>query len=483
MKEIKVLSVTSEIYPLIKTGGLADVAGALPAALASEGVKMRSLVPGYPAVIGALTTATSIVRFADLFGGTARLLAGKSGDLDILALDAPHLYNRPGNPYVQRDGTDWPDNAQRFAALSYVAAWLGQGQVGRWRPDIVHAHDWQAALAPLYMKFGEKAHAKSVLTVHNLAFQGRFAASLMQELQIPPSAFTVQGVEYYGDISFLKGGLQTADHITTVSPTYATEILSPAMGMGLDGVLNQRARDLSGILNGLDGVAWDSATDPYLPVRYKSNAVQNARRRNRQALQERLGLRPDPEAMVLGVISRLSAQKGLDLLLELLPQLLAENIQLALLGAGDATLQQGFARAAAAYPSAIGCAFNYDEPLAHLIQGGADAFLVPSRFEPCGLTQLAALRYGAVPIVSRVGGLADTIIDANPVALAAGVATGIQFGPTEAAPLMAAIRRAVTLWRDPKLWRKIQANGMATDVSWKRSAHLYAKLYADLITN
>ena len=480
MTPIQVLSVASEIYPLIKTGGLADVAGALPGALRSQRVVARTLVPGYPAVMKALRRAETALVRDELFGGPARLLACRAAGLDLFVLDAPHLYARPGDPYGDPAGAAWPDNPIRFAALAMIAADLAQGQLATYAPDILHAHDWPAGLSAAYLKYREGPRPGTVMTVHNLAFQGQFDRRLLEALSLPPSSFTSDGVEYYGDIGFLKAGLRLSDRITTVSPTYAAEICTPEGGMGLDGLLRGRADKLSGILNGIDVKVWDPSADGLIPARY-SSADLAPRAVNKADLQARFGLDPDPDAPVFAIISRLSWQKGLDLVLGALPSLLAREAQLALLGSGDPGLQAGFAWAAAANPGRIGCTFGYDESLAHRMHAGADALVVPSRFEPCGLTQMCALRYGVVPVVARVGGLNDTVIDASPMAIAAGAATGVQFAPVTGPMLESAIRRTSELYRDRRAWRQLQTNGMACDVSWRQSARLYADLYRNLI--
>ena len=480
MKRTEVLAVVSEIYPLIKTGGLADVAGALPAALKPEGFAVRTLVPGYPAVIKRLRKAEPVHAFDAFFGGEARLLASRTAGLDLLVLDAPHLYARPGGPYAGSDGADWPDNAVRFAALARAGASLGQGLLPDYRPQIVHAHDWQAGLTAAYLHY-DNLQGKggprpgTVITVHNLAFQGQFDRRLLASLDLPATSFTPEGVEYYGDIGFLKAGLKLADRVTTVSPTYAREIRTPDGGMGLDGLLISRGDRVSGIINGIDIKVWDPSTDRLIETTYDASDPA-PRTRNKADLQARFGLDPDPGALLFGVVSRLSWQKGLDLLLETVPALVAEGAQLALIGTGDAALEAGFGAAMSAHPGRIGCVFGYDEALAHRIQAGVDALLVPSRFEPCGLTQLCALRYGAVPVVSRVGGLNDTVIDAE-----ANGGTGVQFSPVDEPALEGAIRRAARLYRDPDRWRRLQANGMAADVSWRLPARSYAELYRALI--
>ena len=482
MKPLRVLAVASEIFPLVKTGGLADVTGALPLALAAEGVETVTLIPGYPAVLGALSAAEPVLVFDGLFGGPARLLRGQASGLDLLVLDAPHLYARPGNPYTGPDGLDWPDNAMRFAALAQVAALAGRQQVAGFAPDIVHAHDWQAGLAAAYLHYApapgsDTPRPGTVITVHNLAFAGRFPASLLGSLGLPSQAYAIDGVEFHGTISFLKAGLALADRITTVSPTYAAEICTPEGGMGFDGLLRARSGLVHGILNGIDDTVWDPATDPLIATTFQ---VRRMARRvdNTQAVRRRFGLRDAPGAPLLGVISRLTWQKGLDRLLEALPRVLELGAQLVVLGSGDRAMQDGFLAAAAAHPGEAGCIIGYDEPLAHLMQAGVDALLVPSRFEPCGLTQLCALRYGALPVVARVGGLADTVIDANEAALAAGTGTGLQFAP---GMLIPAMERLMKLWRQPSVWRRLQLNAMRGDVSWRRPARQYAALYRDLI--
>lgn len=476
---MRVLSVASEIFPLIKTGGLADVVGALPAALAPHGVEMRTLVPGYPAVLAALKQASVTASYDDWFGGTARILAGRAGELSLFVLDAPHLYARAGNPYAMPAGKEWSDNAQRFAALARAGADIGAGSISSFVPDIVHTHDWQAGLTAAYLHYDGGKRPATVTTVHNLAYQGQFDRRLLSTLRLPSAAFAVHGVEYYGSIGYLKAALQLSDCITTVSPTYAQEILQSEAGMGLDGVLRERSGVLHGILNGIDTGVWNPASDAHLPANYNRRR-RAPRARNKAALQARLGLDAEPDALLFGVVSRLTWQKGLDLLADVLPTLLGAG-QLALLGAGDKALEQRYVRAAAEHPGRVACLIGYDEEIAHLIQAGADGVLVPSRFEPCGLTQLCALRYGAVPLVARVGGLADTVIDANEMALDAGVATGIQFAPVEALALETAIRRAAALYRDNTAWKRLQANGMRADVSWEQPAKRYVALYRDLL--
>ncbi len=476
MKPLHALSVASEVFPLIKTGGLADVTGALPLALRAENVSMQVLLPAYPGIVGQLAAPVVCWQDADFFGGPARILSGRAGALDAFVLDAPHLYDRPGGPYTDANGRDWPDNPRRFAALSHAGALIGRGVLPGFLPELVHAHDWQTGLVPAYLALGDAPRPATVFTVHNLAFQGWAPAALLASLALPPQAYTIDGVEFFGGIGLLKAGLAYADRITTVSPTYAAEIRTREGGMALDGLLRARGAEVSGILNGIDTRVWDPAHDPFLPAAFDAARLEG-RHASKAALQARFGLQADHACLLFGVVSRLSDQKGLDVLLQVLGDLVAHGAQLALLGSGDPGLQDAFLAAAAAHPGRIGVRLGYDEATAHLIQAGSDAILVPSRFEPCGLTQLCALRYGALPVVSRVGGLADTVIDANAAALAAGVATGVQFAPVTPDGLRAALARTVDLWTRPDEWARLQANAMRQDVGWTEPAKRYAALY------
>jgi starch synthase len=474
---------------LIKIGELADVTGALPIALKSEGIEVRTVVPGYPSVMNSLGVVEGVVHLPNFFGAEARLIRATSCELGLFVLDAPHLFSRAGNPYLRADGADWPDNALRFAALARIAADIGLGFVSSFVPDIVHAHDWHAALALAYMHYSNRRRPATVMTVHNLAYQGVFPREMLAAIDLPPQSFTLHGVEYYGKIGFLKAGLYFADRITTVSPTYAREILSDEGGMGLGGLLRDRSCDLSGILNGIDTSVWDPATDPHIPgcfyadvsSGFESEVLQN-RAINKAALQRRLGLQLAPDVLMLGVIGRLSSRKGLDLLLENLPTIVREGMQLVVLGSGgDRSLQYRYRAAAQAHPERVSVTIGHDEGLAHLIQAGADALVVPSRFEPCGLTQLCALRYGTVPIVSRVGGLGDTVVDVDDLAIIGGGQTGFKFGPVTAENLAGVLQRACATFHDVAAWRRIQRNGMSIDVSWRNPASRYADLYSSLV--
>jgi len=475
---LKVLSVASEMVPLVKTGGLADVVGALPRPLAALGVEMRVFLPGYPDVIAAAERRKRLHRYDDLFGGRADIVGAEIAGTRLFCLDAPHLFDRPGGPYAQPGGGDWPDNWRRFAAFSRAAADLAGGRIAGWRADLLHAHDWQAAMAPAYLRY-DGSSLPSVQTVHNLAFQGQFGAGIFGELGLPPEAMALDGVEYYGGVGFLKAGLQTASAITTVSPTYAQEIRTGAFGMGLDGLINQRAGVLHGILNGVDTAEWDPATDAALAARYSARTLRG-RDANRRAVESRFGLERAGGPLAC-VISRLTWQKGMDLLVARIEEIVAAGVRLAVLGSGDHALEGALLAASARHRGRVGVVVGYDEPLSHLMQGGCDAILVPSRFEPCGLTQLYGLRYGCVPLVARTGGLADTVIDANEAAIAASAATGILFQPDHADALAEAVRRMARLHADRAVWTGLQKAGMRTDVSWDRSAARYAALYRSLV--
>ena len=471
----RVLSVASECVPLLKTGGLADVVGALPAALAAEGWEMRVLMPCYRPLLWRLDGMTEVFADDHLFGGRGRVMAGEVAGRQVLLLDAPHLYDREGGPYTGPWG-DWGDNAQRFAALSWVAARIArEGLPCGWRPEVLHAHDWQAGLAPAYLAYGGAAGVKSVLTVHNIAFQGWAPATLLDELRLPAHEFHPGALEYYGGLSALKAGLVTADHITTVSPTYACELMRPEFGMGLQGVIAARAAHVTGILNGVDTDVWSPTVEerPYTPDDLTLKVE------NRKALSGAFKLEvPGPLAIL---VSRLTNQKGIDLVPEVLPDFIDAGGGLAVLGTGDAPLEAAMRELEVRFPHRVGVRIGYDEGLSHLMFAGGDAVLVPSRFEPCGLTQMYGLRYGTIPVVALTGGLADTIINANPAAMAAHCATGLTFHPTEPAAFAEALRRLVHLYADPEAWRRVQRNAMQHPVGWETSAAAYAELYRELL--
>ena len=479
---MRVLHVTAELYPWVKAGGLGDVAAALPPAQAALGVDARLLLPGFSGFLDAFDDVTDVVRLLTPFTRERVRVARArvpGTERHAYLVDHPPFYDRPGNPYSAPDGSDWPDNHRRFALFSWVAAALARGADRSWRPNILHCHDWHGGLAPAYLAASPAAgeRAFTVLTIHNLAYRGIFSAAVYPELALPPEFFSVNGAEFYGQVSFLKAGLFFADQLTTVSPTYAREIQTPDFGWGLDGLLRTRAAQLTGILHGVDPRVWDPQHDPNLPRSYSVEDAPAGKRAAKAALCSRLDLAEDPDMPLYGVVSRLTPQKGLDLLLSAVPQLVARGGQLALLGSGDSDLEQGFAAAESNNPGRVAAKLGYDEGLAHLIIGGSDLVVVPSRFEPCGLTQLYALRYGALPLVRRVGGLADTVVDASAVSLADGSATGFAFDGLSPAALLEAISRAAGLLHQRPIWQRMIKQAMTRDFSWDVAARRYLALY------
>lgn len=472
---VRVLSVASECAPLVKTGGLADVVGALPGAMAEQGDVLRTLIPGFPGVLAAIGKGRSVTKFKDLFGGKAEVLAVDHAGLDLLILRADHLFDRAGGPYVDASGNDWSDNPERFAALNYVAAYIAANGADGWHPQIVHGHDWQAGLTPEYLA-ALQCDVPFVFTIHNIAFHGNTPGDMVEKLRLDPERFHAQGYEFWGQISALKAGLMGAAKISTVSQTYAEELMTAHFGMGMEGVLRHRRADLAGIVNGIDTGVWDPATDaaikPYTTLKGKAA--------NTRALREEFGL-PKSNGPLCVLVSRLSEQKGIDLLLEALPTLLDRGGQLALLGSGDPALEVALHEAASRHEG-VSVRIGYDEALSHRMIAGGDAILVPSRFEPCGLTQLYGLRYGTIPLVTLTGGLADTIINASPAALAQNVATGVQVAPITADALANGFNRLCDLHAQPKVWQAMQRNAMKQPVGWDTSAARYHALYMDAST-
>jgi starch synthase len=481
--KISVLFATSEAAPLVKTGGLADVSGSLPVALTHQGVDLRVLMPGYPAVMEGVKSKGRVASFPALGELPAsQVLAGKlAGGVPLLIVDCPPLYDRPGGPYQDTTGKDWPDNDLRFGLLCYVASLLASSHspIG-WRPQVLHCNDWQTGLAPAYLRFVPGATARTVFTIHNLAYQGIFPPSAVSRLGLPPAAFSPDGVEYYGNVSFLKAGLFYADHLTTVSPNYAREIQREPLGMGMQGLLAHRSAALTGILNGIDTDAWDPESDPYIAKYYNASRLP-VKLENKRALQTRMNLVAGDEVPLIGCIGRFTPQKGYDLVLACADDLLALPAQLAVLGSGDSALQEALQRLARRHPRRVGVQVSYDESLAHQIEAGADIFLMPSRFEPCGLNQMYSQRYGTPPVVHATGGLVDSVTDTTPETVAAKTATGFLFSPMTRTALLGGVRRALSAYRDRKLWRQVQKNGMARDFSWEASAQRYLELYRTLV--
>ncbi|MBZ7927653.1 glycogen synthase GlgA (plasmid) [Ensifer adhaerens] len=477
---MQILAVAAEIYPLIKTGGLADVTGSLPKALKQFGVHTRTLVPGYPEVLAALEGSSVLRHYGNVFGVEGRLLGGRARGLDIIVFDAPELFVRSGGPYGPCGTLGYEDNWKRFAAFSWVASDIAERGLAGWYPSLVHAHDWHSALALAYLKYCGNGDIPRILTLHNLSFQGQFPARHFAELGLPDECYGADCLEYYGDISYLKAGLTSADTITVVSPTYAREIMSPTQGMGLEGVINARRDDVVGIVNGIDTDIWDPSCDPHIEHHYSAR-VPLRRLANRATLLKSLGL-PQTRGLVFASVNRLTWQKGMDLLAGLVDEIADLGGKLIVHGQGDHAIEQLFLRAADRHPRHVAVVIGYDEALAHRIHAGADAMLVPSRFEPCGLTQLYALRYGCVPIVSRTGGLAETVIDANDAAVHARAATGIQFAPIDAGGLRHALHRAFKLHRRHRGWEKLCRQAMKADCSWARSASQYIEVYGNALS-
>ena len=449
---MRILFVTPECAPLAKAGGLGDVSAALPAALRALGHEVDILLPAYAEVLDKARDASETTRFTEL-GFDARLLRKEH----LLLLDCPQLYQREGTPYQDPGGQDWPDNALRFGLLSKVAARLARDY------DVVHCNDWPTGLVPLL------AGPASLLTIHNLAFQGNFERAWLARLGLPDELFSIDRLEFHGRVSFLKGGIVHAGAVTTVSPTYAREIQTEEFGCGLEGLLRSRSGALTGILNGIDVDVWDPAQDAHLAQRYDVASLDR-KSLNKKALQERLNLETNDDFLI-GFVGRLTHQKGADLIAAAATELAALPAQLAVLGRGEREIEGALAAVAARHPGRIAVALGFNEPLAHLIEAGADVFLMPSRFEPCGLNQMYSQRYGTPPLVRATGGLVDTVIDGE---------TGFVFERAESSALAAAVRRAAAARRDPRRWREIQQAGMKRDFSWRTAARQYADLYSRL---
>lgn len=484
-RPLRVLQVSAELAPYAKTGGLADVTAALPDALRAQGVDLRVLLPGYPSVRQAVQQATALEPLRWPWGRVGRVLRGELPSLPgrpSYVLDAPDAFDRPGTPYATSEGVPFPDNLERFAALSHAAAWLGSGGDGAWWPDVVHAHDWHTGLACAWLALAPPRGlealraARSVFTIHNLAYQGLYPAIAVARLGLPAAAFQMEGLEFHGQLSCMKAGLHYANAITTVSPSYALEIQTPEQGCGLDGLLRRRADELVGVLNGVDDRVWNPATDKLLPARFDAHSLEG-KAVCKAHLQQALGLEPAPQRLLLGVVSRLVAQKGLDLVVQALNDLLGLGAQLAVLGQGDATLEAAFRGAAQQHPGRVSLSQGMDEAGAHRLVAGCDVLLVPSRFEPCGLTQLYGLAYGSLPLVRRVGGLADTVVDCSLEHLDDDRATGFVFERFTLGDFRDALRRACVLWSRPEEWRRVQRRAMAQRFGWDRAAEGYLSVY------
>jgi starch synthase len=483
---LRVLFATSEAFPLIKTGGLADVSGSLPTALQNLGVDIRILIPGYPAVLKNLTDLQPIATLNNLpVIDHAELLMGTISEtkVKVMVIKSTGLYERDGGPYVDANWQEWLDNPVRFGILSKVAAILSgpNSPIADWRPDIMHCNDWQTGLAPAYMKLVEHSQAKSVISLHNMAFQGCYAPGWLSTLALPHTNFAVEGFEYHGQLSFLKAGIFYADTITTVSPSYAKEIQTATFGFGLEGLLSKRGDELKGILNGIETDEWNPEFDTHLIKPYSATKLAG-KKLVKSALQERLGLQIDASAPLLGVVSRLTHQKGLDMLVPIMQQLVDSGCQLALLGSGERELEHAFRHLAVNNPNMVSVTIGYNEPLSHQIMAGSDMFIMPSRFEPCGLNQLYGLAYGTPPIVNATGGLADSVVDTNIITYKNKTANGFVMSEASSASLLSCIKQALNVFKnDESAWRQIQKNGMSQNLSWDKSALEYLAVYQKLI--
>jgi len=475
----KILFVTSEAHPLIKTGGLADVCGSLPKALAELSQDIKLIIPNYQA----LKTSEN-VRFLcsiRVDNRNINILETRMPDshVTVWLVDYPAYYNYPGNPYVDENGDPWPINAERFALFCRVAVEAAMDRVHQdWKPDVVHCNDWQTGLVPALLSL-EHDRPSTVFTIHNMAYQGLFPSNTAATLNLPGKLWHPAGLEFHEMLSFIKGGLVYADHITTVSPTYALEIQTSELGYGLEGLLDHRKEFLGGIINGIDLDQWNPETDPYITQHYTA-ATLNKKLLNKYELQRRFALPANERIPLFGLIGRLVEQKGIDLILECLPEMVTMDMQFVLLGSGDKGFEKQLQKLAHLYPDKISIIIGYDESLAHLIEAGADIFLMPSRFEPCGLNQMYSQRYGTIPIVRKTGGLADTVTDTLPETLAMHTASGIVFNEVSSGSLLEAIKRTLILYNSPDIWKNMQMNAMKKDFSWQRSAEQYLALYENL---
>lgn len=476
----KILFAASEAQPLIKTGGLADVAGSLPPALSALGLDVRLVLPAYPQAVERAIPLKTLATFKiSGIPEPVRILEQKvEGRLHVYLIDAPSMFSRPGNPYTETSGRPWGDNAQRFALFCRAVTRIAMDQAGLgWHPDVVHCNDWQTGLIPALLA-QEWDRPATIFTIHNLSYQGLFDLSTFVQLLLPDQLWSPAGLEFHNKLSFIKGGLVFADWLTTVSPTYAEEIRTAEFGYGLEGLLDHRANRLVGVLNGIDYQVWNPSTDIHIDQTYDAKTFEK-KRVNKLSLQQELGLNQDQDAMLFGNIGRLVEQKGIDLIMEILPEMmLHENVQIVILGSGEPELEQTLLETAEQYPGRVVVRIGYDEHLAHRIEAGSDCFLMPSRFEPCGLNQLFSLRYGTVPIVNRTGGLADTVIDLTPASMLADTATGFVFDEPDAAALLEAVYRAIEFYQRPGVWwEKLATRGMRQDFSWDASATNYLNIY------
>ena len=479
----KVLYISSEAFPLIKTGGLADVAGSLPVALHKESQDVRLLLPAYSQVLDKISSS-KVVAECTYYNLPVQILETKLPGSNVIVwlVDCPVLFNRPGGPYADSNGQAWPDNALRFAVFCHVAVDISLNKLGlNWQPDVSHCNDWQTGLVPALLTL-QPERPVTIFTIHNLAYQGVYDKQTFDDLHLPVELWHMHGVEFYDYFSFIKGGLAYADKITTVSPSYAREILQPEFGYGLDGLLQNRVDDLSGILNGIDEKHWSPGSDTHLKHKYNRRSLAK-KSLNKIELQKQLSLPVDRNIPMIGMISRLVQQKGLDIILQSLPSLLTMPIQLVILGAGEAHYEQQLIEWANRHTERFKVIIGYDEPLSHMIEAASDIYLMPSTFEPCGLNQMYSLRYGTLPIATNVGGLADTVVNASEENLENGTANGFILKNQTATALLDTVQHALSLYQQPQLWRQLQTSAMSEDFSWVSSADHYISLYQQALAD
>ncbi|GAB6034537.1 glycogen synthase GlgA [Galenea microaerophila] len=488
---MKILFATSEAYPLIKTGGLGDVSGSLPSAYAKLGHSVKLIMPAYGDVWEKVKEVKALTDFK--VGGChreyhVRLFKAKAKGLNVPVwlVDIPELYKRPGNPYLSPEGDDWWDNGERFGVFAKAVTEVAMGRVGlEWQPDLVHSNDWQTGLVPALLSL-EAQRPKTLFTIHNMAYAGLFPKSLFECLWLPWEWWNPEGVEFYGNLSMLKAGILYADWVTTVSPTYAREICLPEYGYGLEGVLCKRHAEgrLVGILNGIDTEIWNPKNDPYIKRHYDVDKGRVAAKKvNKKDLLDFWDLTEEEaasEAPVVGFVGRLVLQKGIDLLLEALPELIKQtSARFIIVGSGDAGYEYALNELAHRYPGRVMVYIGYSEALAHKVEAGADLFLMPSRFEPCGLNQMYSLVYGTLPIVHHTGGLADTVVNATEENIKNGTATGFVFYDPSVHALNSTLLHALFILGKKRTFQKIQKTAMKQDFSWKKSAKQYLTLFKE----
>jgi starch synthase len=489
-KPINILFVSSEVDPFAKTGGLADVSSALPKAIKEQGHEIRIMMPRYRFISERKFKLHDIIRLKDIpvpigndtpFGNVkSSFISSLKEKVQVYFLDNEKLYGRDGVYQSPTSKKDYKDNDERF--IFFCRGVLETLKRLGWQPDIIHCNDWQTGLIPAYLKTVYQddpllRNVKTIFTIHNMAYQGAFPLESFETSNLPQETFCTEGVEAYGKFNFLKAGLIYSDTITTVSEKYSHEICdSDEYGAGLNGVLHTRKKDLRGILNGIDYMIWNPLTDPYIYRKYDIKSI-DAKIENKRALVTKFGLEFDETTPVIGAISRLVEQKGFDLVLDSLDELMKQKIQFVLLGSGDPELEKQFDKFQKKFSKQIGIAFGYDEELAHLIEAGSDMFLMPSKYEPCGLNQMYSMRYGTIPVVRATGGLDDTVEDYT----GAGKGTGFKFEKFESKELIKAVLRAIKVFHQSDEWKKLMRNGMLRDFSWEHSASKYISLYKDLL--